>query len=269
MKPVLHLLPISQLQSGRYQPRHQFDQDALAELAQSLIANGMIQPIVVRPLLGSEPTRFEIIAGERRFLAAKKAGLQEIPCLVNQYSDAQAAAVSMVENLNRVNLNPVEEAKAYQRLILEFGYLHEEVAAIVGKSRVKITNTLRLLKLDERVQHALISGELTEGHGKILAGLAAHLQFDLATQAIRYGWSVRKLENQIHEVTTAPFHEKPVNPKLSPEIVRLERLLAEQIGAGVAFEQDGNAESGWLKIRYYDFATLSGVLTKLGVPDEE
>src|SRR4029079_3847018 len=171
-KPTLQQITIDRLSRGKYQPRQHFDPEKLQELADSIKSTDwLLQPIVVRPLSDGN---YEIVAGERRWRAAQLAGLGEVSCLVFNYSDEQALQASIVENISRADLNPIEEAQAYQRLIDEFHYLHEEVAASVGKSRTAITNSLRLLKLDPRVQKFLIEGKLSEGHGKILASLEPH-----------------------------------------------------------------------------------------------
>ena len=193
---VLKHLSVDQLERGQYQPRRHFDETELAELADSSKSAGLIQPIVVRPI--TEKT-YEIIAGERRWRAAQLAGIGEVPCIINHYSDEQAAAVATIENLNRVNLNPIEEAEAYQRLIEEFSYAHEEVAAIIGKSRAKITNMLRLLRLDERIKKFIINGRINEGQAKVLAGLPVEQQMLFAEKCASADWSVRKLESEIRK----------------------------------------------------------------------
>src|SRR5215208_3302358 len=191
-KPILKYLDIDMLTRGRYQPRQEFDPEKLQELADSIKStDGLLQPIVVRPIANN---RYEIVAGERRWRAAQLAKLTEVSCLVFEYSDEQALQAAIVENISRTDLNPIEEARAYQRLIDEFHYLHEEVAASVGKSRVAITNSLRLLKLDPLIQNYLIKGQLTEGHGKILASLSLLHQISLANLCVEKVWNVRKLE---------------------------------------------------------------------------
>src|SRR6185312_1179687 len=191
-KPSLQQLSVDQLIRGKYQPRQHFDAEQLQELAESIkTTGGLLQPIVVRPLANGH---YEIVAGERRWRAAQLAELTEVSCLVSHYTDEQALQAAVIENINRTDLNPIEEAHAYQRLIDEFHYLHEEVAAAVGKSRTSITNVLRLLKLDERVQALIISDRLSEGHGKILAGVPTLHQYALAEQSIQKNWSVRKIE---------------------------------------------------------------------------
>lgn len=260
-KPILCELPIEKLKRGKYQPRRVFDEEALAELATSIKSAGLIQPIVVRPL---KEDYFEIVAGERRWRAAQLAKLDVIPCLINHYSDEQTSAITIVENINRVDLNPIEEARAYQRLIDEFSYLHEEVAAIVGKSRVKITNSLRLLNLDAEVQNLLIEKKLSEGHGKILAGLTANLQYKIAMQCVEKSWSVRKLEQEIKKLQTqnSAIHAS------DPNVVALEKIISEQFGSEVKLDADASQRSGWLKIRYFDPETLAGLLDKMGVKYE-
>jgi len=261
-KARLQQLPIELLQRGKYQPRKQFGAEALTELAESIKSSGLIQPIVVRPINDKE---YEIVAGERRWRAAQKAGLDSVPCLVNDYSDEQTAAVTTIENVNRVDLNPIEEANAYQRLINDFGYLHDEIAAVVGKSRVKITNLLRLLTLDPRVQKMLIEGELSEGHGKVLAGLSPQKQYLLAEQCVQRGWSVRKLDE------VAKRHNQPHTAMQGAEDVNikaLENLASEQFGSIVKLEHDEVERAGWLKIKYYNPDILAGILDKLGIKYE-
>lgn len=254
-KPELKTIAIDKLQRGRYQPRREFDAEKIEELAKSLISAGMIQPVVVRPITADS---YEIVAGERRWRAAQAAGLDRIPCLINCYSDEQMAAVTTIENINRVDLNPVEEAEAYQRLIDEFDYLHEEVAAIVGKSRTKITNSLRLLKLDERVRQYLIQGNLSEGHGKVLAGLPAELQYQLATLTITHSWNVRQLEKEAKRIQ----EEKGESIRKDPNISRLETALSNHIGCKV--EIDYSNQKRLMKIDFHNLEILQGLLQKMG-----
>lgn len=257
-KPTLQFISIDQLVRGQYQPRRYFDPVQLQELAESIkTTNGLLQPIVVRPLTNN---KFEIIAGERRWRAAQLAGLNEISCLVSHYTNEQALQASIIENINRADLNPIEEAAAYQRLIDEFKYLHEEVAAAVGKSRTKITNALRLLKLDVRVQALLISGQLSEGHGKILAGMTEHLQFALAEQCIQKNWSVRKIELEAKKLQNPLANNSPYS---DPNIKHLETALSEHVGNAVQIdcaEQGG----GFVKIRFNNIDELEGHFQRLG-----
>ena len=251
-KEQIFKIPVEQLIPGKYQPRRIFTAESLQELAKSIAANGLVQPIVVRP---SHPY-YEIVAGERRWRAAQLAGLNEVDCLVKSYSDAQAAEVATVENVNREDLNPVEEATAYQRLYEDFNYSHDEIAAVVGKSRAKITNQLRLLKLVESVQQLIIEGELSEGHGKILAGLDPTAQRALANRCVAKKWSVRNLERHIKTDPIENHQHRDIN------VEYLERSLSEHIGSRVAIacKQQG----GQLLIDFYDNEVLAGILQKLG-----
>jgi len=259
LKPQLKQIPIEYLTRGQYQPRKQFDDLALEELASSIKSSGLIQPIVVRPI---DEKNYEIVAGERRWRAAQKAGLDKVPCLINHYDDEQTAAITTIENVNRVDLNPIEEAQAYQRLIDDFGYLHDEIAAVVGKSRSKITNLLRLLTLDERIQQYLITQVLSEGHGKVLITCPQNKQVQLADQCIKHGWSVRKLQDMVRMYCQP---KKAMQSTDDINIKALENLASEQVGANVKLEHDDTQRSGWLKIKYYNADTLAGILDKLGV----
>lgn len=262
-KPQLIQIAIEKLKRGQYQPRRDFDPESLAELAESIKSSGLIQPIVVRPI-GDQ--HYEIIAGERRWRAAQLTGLDTVSCLIQNYTDEQAAAATLIENLQRRDLNPIEEAQSLQRLVEEFNYSHEEVGTIVGKSRTKITNTLRLLRLDDRVQQFLIERKLTEAHGKVLAGLPPLVQFEIAEQCATKQWSVRKLEEE-----TKLAQEKPSvsATAANSQIMHLERKASDQLGAQVKFDMDDNPKSGWLKIRYFDLETLQGVLDRLGISNDD
>lgn len=262
-KPQLVLLAIEKLKRGKYQPRRDFDPESLAELAESIKSSGLIQPIVVRSITNDQ---YEIIAGERRWRASQLAGLDRVSCLIQDYTDEEAAAVTLIENLQRKDLNPIEEAQSLQRLVEEFGYSHEQIGTTVGKSRTKITNTLRLLRLDDRVQQWLIERQLSEAHGKLLAGLPALQQYDLAQQCLAKGWAVRKLDEEIKKLAVNGLTSNNGSDK---EIARLERHVSEQIGAKVQFDVDSNPKSGWLKIRYFDLETLQSVLDRLGVTNED
>ena len=256
-KPLLKEIPIDLLIRGRYQPRRQFDLQALEELAQSMRASGLLQPLVVRPLNDS---RYEIIAGERRWRAAQIAELETVICMVGDYSDEQAAEASAVENLVRVDLNPIEEAQAYKRMIDEFGYLHEEVAAAVSKSRSKVTNTLRLLKLPKKIQDYLIMGSLHEGHGKILAGLPEHLQNRLADKGVSGEWSVRQIEREAKKAQAFSTQKGKII-KADPNLQALKSDLSEYFGCRV--EIDFNDGKGQLRIDFHDLEILEGLLEKM------
>jgi ParB family chromosome partitioning protein len=258
-RPTLQHIAIDLLVRGKYQPRQHFDPDKLQELADSIKAtSGLLQPIVVRPLATGT---YEIVAGERRWRAAQLAGLDDVSCLVTNYSDEQTLQASIVENTSRADLNPIEEAQAYQRLIDEFGYLHDEVAASVGKSRAGITNTLRMLKLEQRVQKMLVDGRISEGHGKILAGLEPALQVELAERCVQKNWNVRKLEL---EVKKAQQSEKQPGGKFSDaNVQRLEIALSEHLGnrVQVDYEERGG---GYMRIRFNNVDELEGHFDKIG-----
>jgi len=257
-KTELKQVPIEHLVRGKYQPRKHFDKASLEELAESIkTTGGLLQPIVVRPYQNNQ---YEIIAGERRWRAAQIAGLTEVHCLVSHYSDEQALQASIIENINRADLNPIEEAQAYQRLIDEFKYLHEEVAAAVGKSRTKITNALRLLKLDPRVQQFLIEGKISEGHGKILAGLSEQHQFMLAQKVMQKSWSVRKLENEAKKLSQPPEENSPYSDS---NIKHLENSLSDFVGNQVKIECEERG-GGFVKIKFNNIDELEGHFEKLG-----
>ena len=257
-KPEFKNISLDLLSRGKFQSREEFSDTYISELAESIKENGIIQPIIVRPIANKE---YEIIAGECRWRAAQKAMLDEVPCLVRKYSDEQAVAATAIENIQRKNLNPIEEANAYQKFIDEFGYLHEEVAVVVGKSRTKITNSLRLLKLDGRVQDMLVKELISEGHGKVLAGLSAKTQFVLAQRSHTKGWSVRKIEQEAKKIQQGAgiVHGE------DPNILNLEKIISEQVGTSAKIEEDVGSRGGWLKIKYFSNETLAGLLDKLGV----
>jgi len=258
-KTTLQTIPIDLLLRGKYQPRQYFDPEKLQELADSIQSTGgLLQPIVVRPLVDG---KYEIVAGERRWRAAQLAGLSEVSCLVCTYTDEQALQAAIVENISRTDLNPIEEAKAYQRLIDEFHYLHEEVAASVGKSRTVITNSLRLLKLAPKVQTLLIEGQLSEGHGKILASLKLNDQVELAERCVQKGWNVRKMEAEAKKlqetsaVTSSPYSDA--------NVVRLETALAEHVGNAVQIDY-AEKGGGYLRIHFNNIDELEGHFDRIG-----
>lgn len=256
-------VPVIKLTRGKYQTRVKFDQQALEELAESFKEQGIIQPLVVRPLTNEN---YEIVAGERRWRAAQLAGFDSVPCIVRIYSDEQSAAVTTIENLQRTNLNPIEEAQAYEGMIKDFDYMHDEVAVIVGKSRAYITNMLRLLKLETSVREYIIDGNLQQAHGKVLASLTPQQQRRLAEQCVKNSWSVRKLEQAVKKASTINS-ELGIQHSDSPDIKRLERIVSEQVGAQVKVDLN-DTQSGWFKIKFYDAETLAGLLDKIGVDYE-
>ncbi|EKD71084.1 MAG: hypothetical protein ACD_46C00278G0011 [uncultured bacterium] len=262
-KPTLQQISIDLLIRGKYQPRQYFDPEKLWELAESIKSTGgLLQPIVVRP---TNDGKYEIVAGERRWRAAQLAGLPDISCLVNPYSDEQALQAAIIENVSRTDLNPIEEAQAYQRLIDEFHYLHEEVAASVGKSRTVVTNALRLLKLDPRVQKLLVTGELSEGHGKILAGLDLHQQFALAEQCVQKNWNVRKMEMEVKKLQQNNNDNSTYN---DANIKKLEAALSSHVGNRVQIEYEERG-GGYVRIRFNNVDELEGHFDRIGFKSEE
>ncbi|KTD33208.1 chromosome partitioning protein ParB [Legionella nautarum] len=259
MKTEFKSIPIEWLQSGRYQPRVNFEANALQELAQSIATQGLIEPLVVRELAKE---RYEIIAGERRWRAAMLVGLAELPCLIGNYSDEQAAAVTLIENIQRQNLNLIEEATGYRRLLDEFHFHQEEIASLVGKSRSHIANILRLLTLCEPLQQRLRNEQLSLGHARVLVGLPPAQQISLAEQTEQNEWSVRQLEKKVKELKT----NEPLkaNARKDRDIERLQIKLAEQIGAPVQIIND-HGEGGWLQLKFFDNDTLAGLLERMGL----
>ena len=255
----LQSLAVHQLQPGRYQPRRHFDEKALDELAQSILTQGLIEPLIVREIALS---CYEIVAGERRWRAAKLAGLTTVPCLIGQYTDKQAAALTLVENIQREDLNLIEEATGYKRLVDEFHFQQDEIAAIIGKSRSHVANILRLLTLCEAVQTLISQGILSLGHARMLVGLPPEKQIYFANLVETQHWSVRVLEDKIKQEksNTATF----VNPKQDRDIARLEQTLAEQVGAPVKIAAETDA-GGWLQVKFFDNDTLAGLLERLGL----
>lgn len=255
----LKQLPIELLKRGQYQPRCDFNQAALQELADSIAEQGIIEPIIVRPL-GHD--HYEIVAGERRWRAAQIAGLTKVPAVIREYSDEQAAEVTLIENIQREDLNPIEQAHALSRLLEEFQYTHEEIAIAVGKSRAKVTNSLRLLHLDQRVQQLLIQKVLSEGHGKAIASIDMAGQFVLAQQSVEQGWSVRKIEQEAKKYKTQP---ESCRESKDPNVSHLERAVATHFNAEAKLDNNPNQKSGWIKVKYYDYDTLTGILEKMGI----
>lgn len=260
MQTEFKFLSIECLQAGQYQPRQDFDSISLQELAQSIASQGLIEPLVVRNIAKH---RYEIIAGERRWRAAKLAGLIEVPCLIGDYSDKQACALTLVENIQRKDLNLIEEAMGYRRLVDEFQYHQDEIAVLVGKSRSHIANILRLLHLTEWVKRLIREHSLSMGHARLLVGLSPVQQEFLAQKTLDEQWSVRQLEHAVknHKVNES---EPLKNAKKDRDIERLQTILAEQIGAPVQIVNENN-EGGWLKVKFFDNDTLAGLLERLGL----
>jgi ParB family chromosome partitioning protein len=254
----LQRLPLDLIQRGRYQPRREFDADSLRELADSIAAQGVIQPVVVRPV---ENDRYELIAGERRWRAAQQAGLEEIPVVIKDVTEEAAMAMGLIENIQREDLNPLEEANALSRLLLEFGLTHQEVAKAVGKSRTTVTNLLRLLELNEEVKTLLESGRLEMGHARCLLGLKDEAQTRAANQVAAQGLSVRETERLVRRLQNQEEKPKTAHsaPTMDPDVRRLVTDLSEKLGAKVDLQQ-GSKGKGRLIIGYNSLDELEGIL---------
>ncbi|MBA1275941.1 ParB/RepB/Spo0J family partition protein [Stutzerimonas azotifigens] len=254
----LQHLPLDLIQRGKYQPRRDMDPGALEELAQSIKAQGVMQPIVVRSIGGD---RFEIIAGERRWRASQLAGLEKIPAMVREVPDEAAIAMALIENIQREDLNPVEEAIALQRLQQEFQLTQQQVADAVGKSRVTVSNLLRLIALPEEIKILLSHGDLEMGHARALLGLPADQQVEGARHVVARGLTVRQTEALVRQWLNSK--EKPkAEPKSDPDITRLEQRLAERLGSPVQIKH-GQKGKGQLVIRYNSLDELQGVLAHI------
>ncbi|MDP3847626.1 MAG: ParB/RepB/Spo0J family partition protein [Pseudomonas sp.] len=251
-------LPLDLVQRGKYQPRRDMDPAALEELAQSIKAQGVMQPIVVRPIANG---RFEIIAGERRWRASQQAGLETIPAMVREVPDQAAIAMALIENIQREDLNPIEEAVALQRLQQEFQLTQQQVAEAVGKSRVTITNLLRLIALPEEIKTLLSHGDLEMGHARALLGLPAAQQVEGARHVVARGLTVRQTEALVRQWLNTK-EQPPVEAKIDPDISRLEQRLAEKLGAAVQIKH-GQKGRGQLVIKYSSLDELQGVLAHI------
>ncbi|HKK06607.1 MAG TPA: ParB/RepB/Spo0J family partition protein [Gammaproteobacteria bacterium] len=253
---ALRNLPVDMIQRGKYQPRLDMHPDTLQELADSISAQGVVQPIVVRPI--GEPGRFEIIAGERRWRAAQLAGLHEIPAVVRDVPDRAAIAMALIENIQREELNPMEEAAALQRLIDEFALTHQQAAEAVGRSRAAVSNLLRLLTLAAEVRSLVEKGELEMGHARALLALEGDAQVRAAREVVAKGLSVRETEQLVRRLQQ-PVKPKPTSTEVDPDVRRLQEELGERLGAKVQFQQ-GNKGKGKLIIHYNSLDELDGIL---------
>jgi len=255
----LRTLIIATIQPGRYQPRHAMDPERLDDLAASIKAQGVIQPVVVRSVGGD---RYELIAGERRWRAAQKAGLTEIPALVRQVPDQAVVAMALIENIQRENLSPLEEAQALSRLIDEFELTHQQTADAVGRSRAAVSNLLRLLELPAEIKRLLDERKLDMGHARALATLPENRAVDLALEAAEQGWSVRELEEAARRADApAKGKAKKSFPALDPNIAALERDLAEKLATRVVIAHARNGR-GKLVIHYHSVDELDGILER-------
>ncbi len=259
----LRNLPVDLLQRGQYQPRVDMRQETLESLAQSIQAQGVVQPIVARPIKKTGKTqRYETVAGERRWRAAQMAGLQEIPAIVREIADESAIATSLIENIQRENLNPLEEARALDRLIEEFDLTHQEGADAVGRSRAAVSNLLRLLDLSDNVKSFLESRQLEMGHARALLSITNKTQqYDAARQVVKKGMSVRETERLVRRMTSNDVarKSKPSAAEKDKDIQRLEMDLSDKIGARVRIDHTKTGR-GKLVISYNSLDELDGIL---------
>lgn len=250
-------LPLDKIRRGPYQPRVHFDAEALQSLADSIRAQGVLQPIVVRPVGGE----YELIAGERRWRAAQLAELQQIPAIVKQLPDEAVAAVTLIENIQREDLNPLEEANAFQRLISEFGMTHQRVSEAVGRSRAAVTNLLRLLELTEEVKKLVDKGQLSMGHARALLGLPGSVQQQLAREIVANDLSVRETEKRVR-VAQTPSKSNNSGKRADPDIARLEQELSDRFGARIQIDHSGSGK-GKLIFHYRSSDEFEGILKKI------
>jgi ParB family chromosome partitioning protein len=253
-------LPLSALQPGRYQPRTQMAPEAIADLAESIKSQGVIQPVLVRPMSDGH---YEIIAGERRWRAAKLAGLDAIPVVVREVRDEMALAMALIENIQREDLNPIEEAQGIQRLIGEFGMTHEAAASAVGRSRSGVTNLLRLLSLAKPVQDLILHGKLDMGHGRALLALAGAKQIEVGTAMAAKQCSVREAEDWVRRELAPP--KPPPRPR-DRDVVNLETELSDLLATRVSIEPRGNKGAGRLVIDYATLDHLEALIARLRGP---
>lgn len=253
----LRTLPVTQLQPGKYQPRTHMDQASLSELADSIKAQGIMQPILVRPV-GQD--KYEIIAGERRWRAAQLAGLSEVPVMVREIPDEAALAMSLIENIQRENLNPLEEANGIQRLIDEFSMTHQAAAEAVGRSRSAVSNLLRLRGLHETVQEMLMQNRIDMGHARALIALSGAKQITAAEQIAHKGLSVREAEQLVKRMNEKPAPKSAA--KADQDVLGLQEELADALGAVVKIESGKNG-SGSLKIHFASLDQLDEIISRI------
>ena len=251
-------LPIELLQRGKYQPRKEMNAEKLQDLANSIAMQGIVQPIVVRHI---SPQQYEIVAGERRWRAAQLAGLQEVPVIVKEMDDRTAMAIALIENIQREDLNVLEEAEALQRLLTEFEMTHQQVADAVGKSRATVTNFLRLLELAPDVKKMLLSKQLEMGHARALLPLSQAKQLEAARKITNQGLSVRLTEKLVKDIQNPPVKIEPKNTALDADVLALQNDLSEKFGAKVQLESNEKGK-GKVIIHYSNLDELEGILSK-------
>ncbi len=252
-------LPVEMLQRGAYQPRGDVDKQALEDMAISIKAQGVVQPIVARQITNN---KYEIIAGERRWRAAQLAGLHEVPVVVRKISDAEAMCLALIENIQRLDLNPLEEARGISRLIQEFEMTHDMIAEALGKSRSTISNMLRLLELNPQVKELLERGEIEMGHARALLALQGELQLELAKQVVKKGLSVRETEALVRRTLNRPKSKSSEPAEIDPNIRTLQDELSGRLGAAVQIRHKKSGK-GTLEIQYNSIDELDGILSRI------
>lgn len=253
----LKKLPVEKITKGEYQPRLTIDPDALQDLAESIKAQGLVQPVVVRRIEGGN---YELIAGERRWRASQMAGLHTIPAIIRDIPDQAAAAMSLIENIQREDLSPLEEALAMSRLIADFGLTHQQTAESVGRSRASVTNLLRLIDLEDKTKELLDSRQLDMGHARALLALDGQLQVETAQKVAKNQMSVRETEKLVKKINTASEDkEKTEPPKKAIEVIKLEESISEKIGAKVNIQYNTKGK-GKLVVEYNNLDELDGIL---------
>jgi len=256
----LTMLSIDLIERGPFQPRRDFDQDALQSLADSIKSQGLVQPILVRS--AANKNSYEIVAGERRWRAAQIAGLHDIPVIIKDVSDNEAMCLALIENIQREDLNPLEEAGALERLINEFEMTHDAVADAVGRSRPAVSNLLRLLELDDSVKKMLETGKLDMGHARALLSLSPDKQLESAAKIVKQGLSVRSTENLVKQLLDGNQHSRTKNDAKDSNITKLENDLSERIAAKVSITHQSSGK-GKLQISYNSLDELEGILKRL------
>ena len=256
----LTMLSIDLIERGSFQPRRDFDQDALQSLAGTIKSQGLVQPILVRSLANKDS--YEIVAGERRWRAAQIAGLHDIPVIIKDVSDNEAMCLALIENIQREDLNPLEEAGALERLINEFEMTHDAVADAVGRSRPAVSNLLRLLELDDSVKKMLETGKLDMGHARTLLSLSPDKQLESATKIVKQGLSVRATENLVKQLLDGNQQSRPKNDVKDSNITKLENDLSERLATKVLITHQSSGR-GKLQISYNSLAELEGILKRL------
>ena len=261
----LRMLPVDIVSRGRYQPRMEMDSEALEELANSIKSQGVVQPIVVRPIKGTD--NYEIIAGERRWRATQLAGLHEIPAIIKDVTDQTAMCLGLIENIQREDLNPMDEARALSRLLQEFKMTHDAAADAVGRSRSAVSNLLRLLDLHVNVQKLLETGKIEMGHGRAILGVDVANQSEVAKKVVKQGLSVRATEQLVKKLKDKGAQSKgskktSTSSRLDPNLRSLQEDLSERLGAAVTIKHNKNGK-GSLEVRYNSLDELDGILSRI------